>query len=459
MFKKIIHVYDKPGHINVTDLPFDKQFVADFSPDANPPQVFYSGFGHHQKVHSIAKTSDIDFENNKDTIYTYMVEPFGNFNWFLGHKVVFTKNEFVRHKAFIFQIPQQIVKMLQEIPNFYLCIQTKHEATYTNQDLILIHRQLKKSKIPVNKVILSIVENWGIGDMYNRIIKEKLYDNKMIIHPFPSFLLEKGWEMIQDKELGGLQYYDEVDIDKLLTEKRTHKMLYYNRRVRKDHRITLLLHMMRDGMFKDNLVSYNLEMAEEVHHWPRLTYDAFKMRQGWTSNFTQDDWNEWYPKFFKSTKSIIDNSNFDTLGGFRAEHIETYKKAYVSIVSESDFYAKHKYLSEKVYKCFNHLHPFVIVGSRGSIKKLKEQGFKTWDKWWDESYDDIDDSDERYKKVYEIIKFINSKTLDELHQMYQEMIPNLIFNQDKMKYVGENYKELYKVYYDENLIGAVNENL
>ena len=103
MFKKIIHVYDKPGHINVTDLPFDKQFVADFSPDANPPQVFYSGFGHHQKVHSIAKTSDIDFENNKDTIYTYMVEPFGNFNWFLGHKVVFTKNEFVRHKAFIFQ--------------------------------------------------------------------------------------------------------------------------------------------------------------------------------------------------------------------------------------------------------------------------------------------------------------------------------------------------------------------
>ena len=43
--------------------------------------------------------------------------------------------------------------------------------------------------------------------------------------------------------------------------------------------------------------------------------------------------------------------------------------------------------------------------------------------------------------------------------MYQEMIPNLIFNQDKMKYVGENYKELYKVYYDENLIGAVNENL
>ena len=118
-----------------------------------------------------------------------------------------------------------------------------------------------------------------------------------------------------------------------------------------------------------------------------------------------------------------------------------------------------KYLSEKVYKCFNHLHPFVIVGSRGSIKKLKEQGFKTWDKWWDESYDDIDDGNERYKKVYEIIKFINSKTLDELHQMYQEMIPNLIFNQDKMKYVGENYKELYKVYYDENLIGAVNENL
>ena len=43
--------------------------------------------------------------------------------------------------------------------------------------------------------------------------------------------------------------------------------------------------------------------------------------------------------------------------------------------------------------------PFVMVNGHGSISKLKELGFKTFDKWWDESYDDEPNETDRLNKI------------------------------------------------------------
>lgn len=44
-------------------------------------------------------------------------------------------------------------------------------------------------------------------------------------------------------------------------------------------------------------------------------------------------------------------------------------------------------VSEKIFKPLAYYHPFVVAGSMNTLKYLKDQGFATYDTWFDESYD------------------------------------------------------------------------
>ena len=63
------------------------------------------------------------------------------------------------------------------------------------------------------------------------------------------------------------------------------------------------------------------------------------------------------------------------------------------------------------------------------MKKLKELGFKTFDKWWDESYDEIEHESKRLTAIKELILNINSWSDEKCEQIYREMIPILKHNQ------------------------------
>jgi hypothetical protein len=51
--------------------------------------------------------------------------------------------------------------------------------------------------------------------------------------------------------------------------------------------------------------------------------------------------------------------------------------------------------------CFQ---PFVIYGQKGCNKHLKEIGYKTYEEWFDLSFDDEEDNILRYKKLLKSIK-------------------------------------------------------
>ena len=61
---------------------------------------------------------------------------------------------------------------------------------------------------------------------------------------------------------------------------------------------------------------------------------------------------------------------------------------------------------------------------------MKELGFKTFDKWWDESYDSEPNGWKRLQKVLDIIKEISSKSNEELLEMYIDMKDVLQHNVD-----------------------------
>jgi hypothetical protein len=61
------------------------------------------------------------------------------------------------------------------------------------------------------------------------------------------------------------------------------------------------------------------------------------------------------------------------------------------------------YLTEKTYKILAQARPFVIFGDRNTLQKLKSKGFKTFDKFCDESYDQEPNFAIRAKKAVDAV--------------------------------------------------------
>jgi hypothetical protein len=104
--------------------------------------------------------------------------------------------------------------------------------------------------------------------------------------------------------------------------------------------------------------------------------------------------------------------------------------SFCNIVTESQHMNDVIHITEKTDKCFSAGQPFIIVAGVGYVKKLKELGFKTFDKWWDESYDEIEDLDEKINSISKVLDLIQTWSIEKCEEVYLEMIPILKHNQD-----------------------------
>lgn len=171
------------------------------------------------------------------------------------------------------------------------------------------------------------------------------------------------------------------------------------------------------------------------------------------SYFSYLQYNESHP-FHKKLPS---ETNFeleiprDVLPCYKPEYkpIEEHKYSFCSVVTETLFYSTDMgnllkdsmFITEKTEKCFSSGHPFIIVGRPFFLKKLKELGFKTFDRWWDESYDEEEDDNKRLDKIKKTILHISKFSNEDILKIYKEMIPILMYNQkNNEKYYNINKK-------------------
>ena len=114
------------------------------------------------------------------------------------------------------------------------------------------------------------------------------------------------------------------------------------------------------------------------------------------------------------------NQEKDDLYYIRRLNNDVCLKTFVTVVSEASFFDSDDtlFISEKTFKPIASRHPFIIFGNRGSLKALKEMGFRTFDDFWDESYDDLP-TWERFDAIIKLMHNINKRE-DKL-QMFREM--------------------------------------
>ena len=75
-------------------------------------------------------------------------------------------------------------------------------------------------------------------------------------------------------------------------------------------------------------------------------------------------------------------------------------------------------------------HPIIQFGPYKSLERMRERGFKTFDKWWDESYDEIKDGWERFDAILKLVDKLSRKSNKELLEMYVDMKDVLQHNID-----------------------------
>jgi hypothetical protein len=92
-----------------------------------------------------------------------------------------------------------------------------------------------------------------------------------------------------------------------------------------------------------------------------------------------------------------------------------WKSSFLHVVLETVVDRQH--LTEKIFKPIVLRQPFVLVGGIGSLEYLRSYGFKTFGSFWDESYDEIENLDERMQAIADIVNNIGAMSLNELESM------------------------------------------
>jgi len=95
------------------------------------------------------------------------------------------------------------------------------------------------------------------------------------------------------------------------------------------------------------------------------------------------------------------------------------------IVTETIYYDPKLHLTEKIFKPIVAKRPFILVGAPGNLAYLKRYGFRTFDRWIDESYDTEQDHYIRIEKItFEIAKLcaMSPALLKQMHLEMQEIL-------------------------------------
>jgi hypothetical protein len=106
---------------------------------------------------------------------------------------------------------------------------------------------------------------------------------------------------------------------------------------------------------------------------------------------------------------------------------QQYRSVFIEIVCETYFTGRTFFITEKTLRCIINRRPFIVQGPIHYLKNLKSLGFKTFDTWWDEGYDQ-DPSDARYDTLCDGIDYIALQPDQRIKQWYDEMQPVLAHN-------------------------------
>jgi hypothetical protein len=407
--------------------------------------IFEANLNLPEEIMNFLSISNLYIDSDKNRVYTkeirdenfyFTIHPYGDVYTSLGKKDNYHGN------ISVFDNISKKAKKLSWTDNFYIIFDYSTEGDINPDIFYYIHEECEKNNINVKNVIV-ISSSANTFELYNDYyVKENNPKNKLKAVFYPWSLLSKAKDTEKMLYGDGIVYFNEfsnkntlMSLDECKNSKnREKKGLCFNRRM-SHHRMILLSFLTSDNLLETSHVSFDMEMLNNNHFIIDIINDDRFVSDKNLKNKCVDG----FRKLKKIKKKTIDVEDIKGVWGFAFEYKESYINSYFSIVTETLFYQLGNYISEKTWKPIQHLHPFVIVGRPGTLKYLKQLGFKTFSDFWDESYDDIQEDDKRLEVVYSLITKLINLSNDEWDNMYNKLIPILEHNRKKLVLITEQW--------------------
>jgi len=282
----------------------------------------------------------------------------------------------------------------------------------------------------VIKVIDQIRSSWGRGrqviillntehesQIKNEILKDgKIIDCSYFFHIFAAADWYRGYQFNS-----GLVLPESRIIEK--------KFITFNRITgnSRAYRSLFVAELQKNNLLPYGYVSYSEYCPEHSHY----SIDMFDLV----------DKHHVPMEYIIECKELLDQIQFPLRIDFKEDNyipnssqvlnaISEMMSSFLHVVTETCFWESKTHLTEKIFKPIVARQPFVLIGCANNLKFLKSYGFKTFDAWWDESYDSIEDPIKRIQSVVQIINKICAMSIEDLTNMLKEMQSILQHNYD-----------------------------
>lgn len=108
--------------------------------------------------------------------------------------------------------------------------------------------------------------------------------------------------------------------------------------------------------------------------------------------------------------------------------LQDFEQTFCSVITETLVEQGTLFISEKTWKAIQVGHPFFLLGNPGTLNYLRNQGYKTFGDWWDESYDHVYEYRIRIEMILKELDKLNKKSKEELIEIRKEMQEVLEYN-------------------------------
>ncbi len=160
----------------------------------------------------------------------------------------------------------------------------------------------------------------------------------------------------------------EDHIERKTNSKKRTKLFNCLNRVNREHREYFVIKLIESGLHKHGLVSHN---SINVDYW-----------RGWYEPVETIDRAE------NVLPLVIDDADFDNNKSMQFNP-DIYLNSWISVVTETHATEEphNFFISEKTWKPIYAMQPFMILGHKGTLSRLHDMGYKTFNGLIDESYD------------------------------------------------------------------------
>lgn len=342
---------------------------------------------------------------HKKYIYPIKVSP--HVNDFLGMAYPGQK---VNGEYFWKNISEQVLNDIRN-GDAILFLDWAQENHLNFAQLTQLNNIIDVAALPTENVIFAH-NGFNLQEEYERMFTPD--QRRFTVKNWPFLMFHNSWHWDHNRNctVSEKQFLDSK------THLRDNHFLFRIRRTR-HYRIALLYKMASAGlldmgdwsMLDEGLLEWKgIHMANEYS----LGYDHQAIQQLHTQ----------FPHKLKSEPEAH-FYNISGWGDIKSVHSIT---SYFDITTETYMEGNYKSFTEKVCKPLMNFQPFVLISFCGALKMLQKLGFKTFEGFIDESYDDELDHVKRLSMAYDEITKLCKMTKQEIHDWYWQMEEILIHN-------------------------------